>query len=410
MQEIPTEFADDTTLPIRIASLQVDGVELVGLSHSRFTCRLSVRGKNGEPAEFVGEADSEQHAVVAAVSLLCTRPLTVESWHQVCQASGAFQCSVVVTGEKEEDVRSGAGHGQSSRIAVAMATALIRAASHAALLKADFRANNQKELRRLAGEVMLQWDAIQDEFASEPSAAEFTRVHAEGLVLDYFNRVASAAVITATNHPRPDTILRLFDTSAWLFDADGQSRDSYTETDLWHAWYPGVLNDQRTVQSVIDSLPAAPATAIPWVVRLFENPRSWIRFRGAIDLDDHDVMHVLLGRGLQDQDEAFVLGFAMGTAKRVSRIQAAVFKLIMTWVYPEPYRIPRFLLPAFDLGVRSGKATGKLNLYKQPLEGLREMSVRDARVAAGIDIEVLLQAYRDEQEAIPFTIASLRLP
>ncbi|MEZ6092590.1 MAG: hypothetical protein R3C05_32185, partial [Pirellulaceae bacterium] len=151
-------------------------------------------------------------------------------------------------------------------------------------------------------------------------------------------------------------------------------------------------------------------TAIPFVVRLFENPASWIRFRGAIDLDDHDVLHVLLGRGLQDQDEAFVLGFAMGTAKRVSWLQYRIFKTVLARLYPEPYRIPTYLLPAFDLGVECGQATGNKNLYKRSLHPLRQLSVAEARVQAGIDVDVLRSFFQREQEAVPLTVASMRLP
>ncbi len=77
---------------------------------------------------------------------------------------------------------------------------------------------------------------------------------------------------------------------------------------------------------------------------------------------DDDVLHVLLGRGLQDQDEAFVLGFAMGTAKKVSWFQYHIFKQVVVRLYPEPYRIPAFLLPAFDIGVQCRMKTGRKDL------------------------------------------------
>jgi hypothetical protein len=217
-------------------------------------------------------------------------------------------------------------------------------------------------------------------------------------------------VLTAANYPRPDSILNLFDTSAWLFDSQGRRRDAYTDTDLWLAWYPGVHNDQQTVDEVIRTMPAAPPSKIPWIVRMFENPESWVRFRGAVDLEDHDVLHVLLGRGLQDQDEAFVLGFAMGTAKKVSWLQYWVFKLVLARLYPEPYRIPRFLQPAFNLGVRCGQATGAKDLYKRHLKRLRGLSLADARKEAEIDMGVVSDFYEQERQQIPFTIASLRLP
>jgi hypothetical protein len=258
---------------------------------------------------------------------------------------------------------------------------------------------------------MAQETATQiHQLSSADTPDEIQQLLTESLLLESFNKVASAAVITASNHPRPETILSLFDTSVWLFDSDGLRRDSYTDTNLWLAWYPGVNNDELTVDEVIQSMPAAPDFAIPWIVKLFENPTSRLRFRGAVDLEDHDVLHVLLGRGLQDQDEAFVLGFAMGTAKSISSIETAIFKFILTRLYPEPYRIPNFLKPAFDLGLQCGKETGHKKLYKQNLKQLRHLPLGEARKQAGIDMSTVKSYYQREQERIPFTIASLRLP
>jgi hypothetical protein len=289
---------------------------------------------------------------------------------------------------------------------VAQAMAILRAVSHAALLKAAYRANHQKTLRGWSAALIRE---LSETFEID-AISDLQRLEAEGIALEHFNRVASAAVLTAANHPKPDSILSLFDTSAWLFDSQGRRRDAYTDTDLWLAWYPGVDNDELTVDEVIASLPAAPDSAIPWIVKLFENPQSWLRFRGAVDLEDHDIMHVLLGRGLQDQDEAFVLGFAMGTAKRVSWLEVRVFKFVLARLYPEPYSVPAFLQPAFDLGLRCGQETGVRNLYRRPLKELRALTLGDARHQAGIDMQVVRKYYELEQQQIPFTIASLRLP
>ena len=77
----------------------------------------------------------------------------------------------------------------------------------------------------------------------------------------------------------------------------------------WYEWNPGLHNGKCNLQEVINGLPAATAEDIPWLVRLFENPASALAFPGAINLARHDAIHVLLGRGLRNQDEAFVIGF-----------------------------------------------------------------------------------------------------
>ena len=46
----------------------------------------------------------------------------------------------------------------------------------------------------------------------------------------------------------------------------------------WKDWCPGLDNDERTMRQVLATLPAAPPEAIPWIVRLFENPEGFFRF------------------------------------------------------------------------------------------------------------------------------------
>ena len=60
----------------------------------------------------------------------------------------------------------------------------------------------------------------------------------------------------------------------------------------WYEWNPGLHNGERELQQVIDTLPAAKAEDIPWLVRLLENPASQIAFPGAINLERHDAIHV----------------------------------------------------------------------------------------------------------------------
>jgi hypothetical protein len=42
-------------------------------------------------------------------------------------------------------------------------------------------------------------------------------------------------------------------------------------------------------------------------------------------LEGHDCMHVILGRGLLNQDEAFVIGFTMGSARKITEQHATEY-------------------------------------------------------------------------------------
>ena len=55
---------------------------------------------------------------------------------------------------------------------------------------------------------------------------------------------------------------------------------------------------------------------IPFIIKLVENPKYDVGlFAGYVDLFTHDCIHVLLGRGLLIKDEAFVIGYTMGSSR-----------------------------------------------------------------------------------------------
>lgn len=192
--------------------------------------------------------------------------------------------------------------------------------------------------------------------------------------------------------------------------ARGAGRASVARACSWRDWFPGLDNDDRTLREVLAELPAAPPTAIPWVVRLFENPRGWLRLHGAVDLAHHDMIHVLLGRGLLDQDEAFVIGYTMGSTKRVSWVERLVFKAVVSGVYPKPYRIPWRTLAAYDLGLEAGRRSSLTNVHLAVGEQWLDRPLGETRRALGIDTGFLRGCYARERETLPDTRASQRLP
>ena len=82
---------------------------------------------------------------------------------------------------------------------------------------------------------------------------------------------------------------------------------------LWDEWSPGLDTDVMTLREVLQTMPASDATSVPEIIKKYENPESPHALPGAISLARHDCIHVLLGRGLHVQDEAFIIGATMGT-------------------------------------------------------------------------------------------------
>ncbi|SVB55704.1 uncharacterized protein METZ01_LOCUS208558, partial [marine metagenome] len=68
---------------------------------------------------------------------------------------------------------------------------------------------------------------------------------------------------------------------------------------------------------------------VPLIIQLVENPKYDLPgidiFHGATNLETHDYIHILLGRGVMIKDEAFVLGFTMGSSNRVTTTEERLF-------------------------------------------------------------------------------------
>jgi hypothetical protein len=129
-----------------------------------------------------------------------------------------------------------------------------------------------------------------------------------------------------------------------------------------------------------------------------------------VNLKNHDMIHVLLGRGLLDQDEAFVIGFTMGSTKAVSPLERWFFKVAVSRLYPEPYRISKKTLAAYDLGLEAGEECGVKNLHLVLREDMLDRPLGETRRELQIDANRLRRFYARERAALPGTLASLRLP
>lgn len=178
----------------------------------------------------------------------------------------------------------------------------------------------------------------------------------------------------------------------------------------WKDWNPGLNNGHLTIDEVRATLPGNQAQEIHFLVRLLENPSSPLAFKGAISLERHDYMHILLGRGLRPQDEAFVIGFTMGTSKKISQMETWLFQMASKYLYPKPYNFEEEDLRAFRLAIDAGKQSNAIEIYKAPLETYGHRLLADVRAELGIDVGFLRQKYAEEQLILPDTVESKRLP
>ena len=185
----------------------------------------------------------------------------------------------------------------------------------------------------------------------------------------------------------------------------------HAPTDIdWHRWTPGFDNDTLSLGEIYDSLPGDDPGAIHLYVRLFENPDSPVAFPGAVSLERHDCIHILLGRGLLAQDEAFVIGYTMGTCRAIQSWQVWSFKQLARRLYPGIYRMRGSDVIAFDLGFNLGQGSLRQDLAEFPFERHMETPLGELRRMLDVHRDQLRAAYRTERLLLPDTEESRRLP
>ncbi|MEM6276534.1 MAG: hypothetical protein AAF714_06250 [Pseudomonadota bacterium] len=180
----------------------------------------------------------------------------------------------------------------------------------------------------------------------------------------------------------------------------------------WDEWNPGLDTDDMTLREVLATMPAANADEVPEIIQKYENPKSPDALPGSIELDRHDCIHVLLGRGLHVQDEAFVIGATMGAASDITSEHIDFFIRVSTTEYPKHWRFEEEHIASFRLGV--GFAVDNMNnkdLHLIPMEQepWQSMTVRAFRREIGIAKEELRAYYRKAELLVPGTKATRRL-
>jgi len=139
---------------------------------------------------------------------------------------------------------------------------------------------------------------------------------------------------------------------------------------------------------------------VPLIIKLTENPKYFTSrlFTGAVDLFAHDCIHIVLGRGLLVKDEAFVIGYTMGSAKKMKRWRRNLFMWICKNLYPEGYRFGEEERFVFYNGVMAGSRC-EADLTKVDFKALldRDLELTEIRRLLGIDGNLLRCYYCTEK-------------
>jgi len=148
---------------------------------------------------------------------------------------------------------------------------------------------------------------------------------------------------------------------------------------------------------------------VPLIIRLVENPKYDIGlFAGAVGLRKHDCVHLLLGRGVQIKDEAFVIGFTMGSTRKMKRWRRNLYMFCAKHLFPEEYKFKEEERFVFNVAVEAG-ARCPTDLSVIDFNKFKNKSISDTRKELKIDTKLLKTCYQVEKQLFPASMESQRL-
>ena len=172
------------------------------------------------------------------------------------------------------------------------------------------------------------------------------------------------------------------------------------QAELAANWHHPLSKGSNNLKTVLDGMKEFKLAQqdVPLIIKLTENPKYFTSklFTGAVDLFSHDCIHVLLGRGLLPKDEAFVIGYTMGSGKKMSRWRRNLFLWICKYLYPEGYKFTEEERYIFYSGVMAGSRCST-DLSKVQFDKLQNMKIDYIRKLLDIDKELLKCYYCTEK-------------
>lgn len=131
---------------------------------------------------------------------------------------------------------------------------------------------------------------------------------------------------------------------------------------------------------------------VPLIIQLVENPQyefTYDPFPGRVTLEQHDCIHILLNRGMSGQDEAFVIGFTMGSSKRLSFFKQELFLAIARFLYPTTYRFSQAERQIFREAAKLGRLSNCPALADVDFRSLMDQPISRIRATLGLKSYVL---------------------
>lgn len=180
---------------------------------------------------------------------------------------------------------------------------------------------------------------------------------------------------------------------------------------LVNEWHVPLTRDNITLQRGLDSMKEFKLESddVPLIIQFVENPKYDVGlFAGNISLYNHDCIHLLLGRGLRVKDEAFVIGYTMGSTKKMRRWRRNLYMFCAKYLFPEGYKFKEEERFVFNMGVMAGQRC-PTDLSGVDFEEYNDLRISTVRGKLGVDKNLLKHCYGVEKSFFADSEESQRL-
>ena len=120
-------------------------------------------------------------------------------------------------------------------------------------------------------------------------------------------------------------------------------------------------------------------------------------------------LHILLGRGIRPKDEAFVIGFTMGSTDRVSTTEERLFSFFTKYLYPKNYRFTESDLRVFRDATKLGFISDCEPLHQIDFKAHLDCPLQELRAELRVEEDLLRAYYAIEKRRFPDSFESQRL-
>jgi hypothetical protein len=117
-----------------------------------------------------------------------------------------------------------------------------------------------------------------------------------------------------------------------------------------------------------------------------------------VSLYHHDIIHCIIGRGIEAYDEAFVVGMTMGSVKTLKDYEIKLYKFVSRHFFPGIYNFSQENLRYFDMGIamaRSMQDIKPLNAFDP--DDMLFKTMKEIRSELGIEMTKVNQVMFPER-------------